>query len=80
MNERCERAYFYRAMLYKRQHRNGLAFKDFQKVAELNPKNIDAQRELRLYEMRGGPPKRITPYPSQPPASKPGLFQKFFKK
>jgi tetratricopeptide (TPR) repeat protein len=80
MNERCERAYFYRAMLYKRQHRNGLAFKDFQKVAELNPKNIDAQRELRLYEMRGGPPRRITPYPSQPAPPKPGLFQKFFKK
>ena len=80
MNERCERAYFYRAMLYKRTQRDGLAFKDFRKVAELNPKNIDAQRELRLYEMRGGPPKRITPYPSQPAPPKPGLFQKFFKK
>jgi hypothetical protein len=80
MNERCERAYFYRAMLYKRQHREGLAFKDFQKVAELNPKNIDAQRALRLYDMRGGPPRRMTPVPSQPAVAKPGLFQKFFKK
>jgi len=80
MNERCERAYYYRAMLYKRQHRDGLAFKDFQKLAELNPKNIDAQRELRLYELRGGPPRRITPYPAQPAQQKPGLFQKFFKK
>ena len=86
MNERCERAYFYRAMLYKKLHKQGLAFKDFKKVADLNPKNIDAQRELRLYEMRGGPPRRVTPYPSQPPAKggspskPPGLFQKFFKK
>lgn len=84
LNERCERAYFYRAMLYKRQHRDALAFKDFKKVAELNPKNIDAQRELRLYDMRGGPPKRITPAPMQAvskgAAQKPGLFQKFFKK
>jgi tetratricopeptide (TPR) repeat protein len=80
LNERCERAYFYRAMLYKRQHRESLAFKDFKKVAELNPKNIDAQRELRLYEMRGGPPRRITPQPMQAVAPKPGLFQKFFKK
>jgi len=85
LNERCERAYFYRAMLYKRQHRDALAFKDFKKVAELNPKNIDAQRELRLYDMRGGPPKRITPGSMQavtqkPPPQKPGLFQKFFKK
>jgi len=83
LNDRCERAYFYRAMLYKRQHRDALAFKDFKKVAELNPKNIDAQRELRLYDMRGGPPKRITPAPMQAakqPPQKPGLFQKFFKK
>ncbi len=79
-NERCVRAYFYRAMLYKRQHREGLAFKDFRKVAELDPKNIDAQRELRLYDMRGGPPRRITPVPSQAVPAKPGLFQKFFKK
>jgi hypothetical protein len=87
INERCERAYFYRAMLYKRHNREGLAFKDFKKVNELNPKNIDAQRELRLYDMRGGPPRRLTPVPSKPPgakspsiAPKGGLFQKFFKK
>ncbi|HEY1957971.1 MAG TPA: DnaJ domain-containing protein [Polyangiaceae bacterium] len=81
LNERCERAYFYRAMLHKRLRRDALAFKDFKKVAELNPKNIDAQRELRLYEMRGGSQRPTTAVPSQPPASnKPGLFQKFFKK
>ena len=73
INVRCERAYFYRAMLYKKQHRDGLALRDFKKVAELNPKNIDAQRELRLYGMRKDAP-------SQPAPSKPGLFQKLFKK
>ena len=67
MNERCERAYFYRAMLYKRHNREGSRSRISRKSRELNPKNIDAQRELRLYEMRGGPPRRITPYPSQPP-------------
>jgi len=84
-NPRSERAYLFRAMLYKRQHRDGLAYKDFKKVVELNPKSIEAQREIRLYEMRGGPPRRITPNPSPsptgaPPPPKPGLFQKFFKK
>ena len=72
INERCERAYYYRAMLYKRQNRDGLALRDFQKIAQLNPKNIEAQRELRLYEMRG--PEK------SPVAQKPGLFQKLFKK
>jgi tetratricopeptide (TPR) repeat protein len=81
INERCERAYFYRAMLYKRHNRDGPALKDFQKVNQLNPKNIDAQRELRLYEMRGAQPRSQSQAPSQAPvAQKPGLFQKFFKK
>lgn len=80
MNPRCERAYLYRAMLYKRQHRDAVAYKDFKKVVELNPKNIDAQREIRLYEMRGGP---LPPTPAKPApaeASKGGLFGKLFKK
>jgi tetratricopeptide (TPR) repeat protein len=81
MNERCERAYYYRAMLYKRHNRDGPALKDFQKVNQLNPKNIDAQRELRLYEMRGAAPRPQSQAPAQAPvAQKPGLFQKFFKK
>jgi tetratricopeptide (TPR) repeat protein len=81
MNARCERAYLYRAMLYKRQHRDGVAFKDFKKVVELNPKNIDAQREIRLYEMRGGaPPPPAAPSSPSEASSKPGLFQKLFKK
>lgn len=80
INDRCERAYYYRAMLYKRHNRDGPAFKDFKKIAELNPKNIDAQREIRLYEMRGAP-KAQSQAPAQAPvAQKPGLFQKFFKK
>lgn len=81
INDRCERAYYYRAMLYKRHNRDGPAFKDFLKVSQLNPKNIDAQRELRLYEMRGSGPRPQSQAPAQTPvAQKPGLFQKFFKK
>ena len=80
INERCERAYFYRAMLYKRHNREGLAHKDFKKVKELNPKNIDAQRELRLYDMRGVTAASQSQAPAQSAAPKPGLFQKFFKK
>ena len=78
---RCERAYLHRAMLYKRQRRDGLAFKDFQKVVELNPKNIEAQREIRLQEMRGGGAPRPSPKTAPAPdPSKPGLLQKLFKK
>lgn len=49
----CEQAYFYRAMLNKQLGKNRLAQKDFRKVADMNPRNIDAIREVRLAEMRG---------------------------
>lgn len=53
-NENCERAYFYRAMLYKRINNLNAAMRDFRTVIEQNPRNVDAQRELRLFNMRGG--------------------------
>ncbi|MGH7329063.1 MAG: DnaJ domain-containing protein, partial [Polyangiaceae bacterium] len=56
-NENCERAYFYRAMLYKRMGNTGAAMRDFRTVVEQNPRNVDAQRELRLHNMRGGKPQ-----------------------
>jgi tetratricopeptide (TPR) repeat protein len=59
MNEKCERAHFYRAMLKKRIGEKAGAYQDFKRSAELNPRNVDAQREVRLYQMRaekrGGP-------------------------
>lgn len=66
---RCERAYFYRAMLYKRQGRLEVAVRDFKKAMELNSRNVDAAREVRLYEMRGG---KSEPEPSAKPSGQPG--------
>jgi curved DNA-binding protein CbpA len=50
--ERCELAYFCRATLKKRIGRIESAMVDFKNAYELNPKNLDAAREVRLYEMR----------------------------
>jgi DnaJ-like protein len=80
----CERAYFYRGMLYKRIDESRKAVADFKKVSELNPRNLDAIREVRLHNMRGG--SKGPPPPGSVPgvrASKPepgGLFGKLFKK
>jgi tetratricopeptide (TPR) repeat protein len=52
LNERCERAYFYRAMLFKRMGKPDKAYVDFKEAAELNPNNIDAAREVLLYRKR----------------------------
>ena len=90
MSPNCERAYFYRGMLYKRIDELSKANKDFKKAAEVNPRNLDAMREVRLYNMRGGtkPPPGGGPGSMRPPGkpSKPppetlgGLFGKLFKK
>jgi len=69
---RCERAYFYRAMLYKRQGRLEVAVRDFKKAMELNPRNVDAAREVRLYEMRGGKPEPESPKSGSKDSGKPG--------
>ena len=88
MNANSERAYFWRGMLYKRIEETSKSIKDFKKAAELNPRNLDAMREVRLHNIRGGqskpPPGGSTSgRPSQKPPQPEtlgGLFGKLFKK
>jgi len=91
LNANSERAYFWRGMLYKRIDDTPKAMKDFKKAAELNPRNLDAMREVRLHNIRGGqskpPPGNNSSgsggRPSQKPAAPEtlgGLFGKLFKK
>ena len=62
-----ERAIYYRAELHKRAGFHDKAFRDYKKTVELNPRNIDAARELRIYEKRRD-------------KGQPGLFGRLFKK
>jgi hypothetical protein len=77
LNERSARAHLYKATALKRQKKEHLALTHYRKVAELDPKNIDAQREVRLAEMRGhGGQKRRR---SSPPSKQDGgLLGKLF--
>jgi curved DNA-binding protein CbpA len=79
-NANCERAYFYRGMLYKRADEPSKALKDFKKSAELNPRNLDAMREVRLHNMRGSGGKTSAAPPPTAGESIGGLFGKLFKK
>lgn len=54
LDARCEQAFFYRAMLNKQLGKHASALRDFKQVVELNPRNIEASREVRLATMRGG--------------------------
>lgn len=85
LGERCERAYFYRGMLLKRAGQLPRAMADFRRSAELDPRNLDAVREVRLYTMRGGAPSVPPPKPSTsksppPPAGGGGLLGRLFKR
>jgi len=89
MSSNCEKAFFYRAMLHKRLGNDKFAARDFRKAAELNPRNLDATREVRLFEMRKQRSSTMPP-PSTPngrPTTSPpenkgggGLLNKLFKR
>jgi curved DNA-binding protein CbpA len=80
MNKMCERAHFYRGMLLKRLAKEDQAVKDFRRAFELNPRNIDAQREVRIFEMRRGVAPTASAKKGGKVEDKGGLFGKFFKK
>jgi curved DNA-binding protein CbpA len=90
MNDLCEKAYYWRGMLYKRLGKPDLATRDFRRVVDLNPRNIDAAREVRLNLMRGGrgsnppPPMSRSSNPPKPKSGagrqKASLLGRLFKK
>jgi tetratricopeptide (TPR) repeat protein len=48
-----DRAHYYKGMILQRTGKNAEALTSFKKALELNKKNADAAREVRLAEMRG---------------------------
>jgi tetratricopeptide (TPR) repeat protein len=83
---RCEKGHYWRGMLNKRIGRTDLAAKDFKRAMELNPRNIDAAREVRLHQMRssGSAPAPERPSPDAPrpedAAKNNSIFGRLFKK
>jgi tetratricopeptide (TPR) repeat protein len=85
-NAKAEAAYVWRGLLYKRIGKDEVAMRDFQRAVQVNPRNIEAAREVRLFQMRssranmaavrtadaGGEPKDEE--------SKSGLLGRLFKK
>jgi curved DNA-binding protein CbpA len=79
LDERCERAVFFRAQLKKRLGKEKEAYADFARAAELDKNNIDAAREVRLYRMRYD--KAGEPDGERSPTKGVGqFFQRLFKR
>jgi tetratricopeptide (TPR) repeat protein len=83
---------FYRARVLQRAGQPDQAYREFRAIADEDPRNVDAAREVRLYEMRRGK-KSTGPRPpgstekarsgDQRPSQKPraeNIFDKFFKR
>jgi curved DNA-binding protein CbpA len=67
-NPNSERTHYYRGVVLKRLKRDKEALQHFRVAVQINPRNVEAARELRLASMRRD---------SKPPPS--GLLSKFFK-
>ena len=64
---------WYRGSILKRVGKNGRAIGDFRFIVENDPRHLDAQREIRLYEMRRAEQRRTgQKSPSDRPSAQPG--------
>jgi tetratricopeptide (TPR) repeat protein len=52
MDRTSDIAVYYRGLLHKRLNNIQSAFRDFARAVQLNPDNLDAEREVRLFAMR----------------------------
>lgn len=79
-----EMAWYWRAQLHKRLEQMPLAVRDLKRVLRINPKNLDAERELRIAEMRARNSSSTmnAVRPSSPAGNTPsgGLLNRFLKK
>lgn len=71
--------HFVRAHFLKRLGDHDRALKHFKKVAKLDPKNLEAAREVRVGEMRKSKGRTTAP-PPRGDGKRPSIFGKFFKK
>ena len=72
--------HFVRANFLKRTGDHDKALKHFKKVARLDPKNLEALREVRVGTMRQSRGRSSAPPPARGDSNRPNLFSKFFKK
>jgi cytochrome c-type biogenesis protein CcmH/NrfG len=64
--------HYYLACVLKLAGQQGAAMREFRHVAEHDPNNVDAAREIRLHDMRRGN--------SKAPPAEASVFGKFFKR
>lgn len=79
LDERNERALMTKAQLLQREGKTKSALELYEKIAEINPKNLEAQRQVRLARMRSQS-QRPPPPSGGKKKSDEGLLSKLFGK
>jgi tetratricopeptide (TPR) repeat protein len=77
LHERHEKANLYKGQVLKRMGKGKEAMRYFKRVVEINPRNVDAAREVRVANMRG---PEAGPAPAAGEETGGGLLGKLFKK
>lgn len=76
LNPKRDLAHFWRGRVLGRLGRGREAYEAYKRARDLNPKNVDAEREVRIYEMRmrtgGGAERKGDGGKSEPPRGKGG--------
>ncbi len=78
LNPDSEKALYLRGQARKRLGRTREAMADFNRVAEINPSNIDAAREIRIHAMRSQ--EKMAPPSSDEKSGLGGALRKLFKR
>ncbi|HEY8429494.1 MAG TPA: DnaJ domain-containing protein [Sandaracinaceae bacterium] len=74
-----DKAHYYKGMILQREGRTSEALESFRRAAQINPKNIEAVRMVRLAEMRGSdPPASRSDAGSSGAAKRDSLLGKLF--
>ncbi len=79
LNAEHVHGHFVRAHFLKRMGQHDKALRHFKKVAKLDPKNLEALREVRIGVMRKSKGRTSAPPPGSN-GKRPSIFGKFFKK
>lgn len=79
-NPKSDRSHYRRGMILRRAGREAEAIAALERAAELNPKNVEAVREVRIARMRGSKTSSSQRPPANPKDSGGGILSKLFGK
>ncbi len=76
LDAKSDKIHYYRGVILRRVGRESEAVSHFEKAAQLNPRNVDAIREVRIAKMRGQTTMDVDKQRPSVPPPRPGVPQR----